>query len=238
MEVGKLTVEFRKDQGKGAARRLRATGKVPGVCYGKGVEPLALALDPKALKRALDPQKRQNTVISMTVTGAGADRVLTVMLKDYQYHAIRHDVEHVDLIAIDPSKDVRVSVPLVLVGKAKGIVDGGQLHTVLRELAIVCRPDLIPAKLEGDVSNLGMGDVLHVSDIKLPEGVKAAVAPTDAVASVVAPHEEKEVKPAEAVAEGAAAPAAGQAAAPAGAAGGDKKAEAKPAAGGKEAAKK
>jgi large subunit ribosomal protein L25 len=81
MDIGKLIVEYRGTTGKNEARRLRATGKVPGICYGRGAEPLPISLDPSALKKSLDPEKRKNTVIRMTVAGApGGARELTVML--------------------------------------------------------------------------------------------------------------------------------------------------------------
>lgn len=191
MEVGKLTVEYRSTTGKNEARRLRAAGKVPGICYGLGGTPMLIALSARDLKKALDPEKRQNTVINVTVTGGDGAKELTVMLKDYQVDAIRRDVRHVDLVVIDVNKEVNVEVPLVLTGKAIGLVDGGQLHTNLRQLLVLCKPADIPAKIEVDISPLKMGDALHVSDVKLPKGVKAATPLTDTIASVVAPKAEK-----------------------------------------------
>ena len=89
MDVGKLSVEVREGSGKGVSRRLRLEGKVPGVVYGKGVEPIMLAVDPKALKKALDPVKKQNTVIELSIAGG---KTLTVMLKDYEFHKIRQEI--------------------------------------------------------------------------------------------------------------------------------------------------
>jgi large subunit ribosomal protein L25 len=204
---------------------------VPGIVYGKGVEPILLAVDPKALKKALDPAKKQNTVIEMAIAGDGAAaKTFTVMLKDYQFDAIRQEIEHVDLLAIDATKEVHVEVPLVLFGKAKGIVDGGQLTVAHRTLAVICKPADIPAKIEADITELGLGDALHVSDLKLPAGVRAALAATEGLASIVAPRAEKTE-----AASAEAAPAEGAAAAPAAAAGGDKKAAAPAAAGDKKA---
>jgi len=202
MEVGKLTVEVRTVQGKNESRRLRAQGKVPGVCYGKGVEPVLLSIDPKQLKKSLDPAKRQNTVIEMTIEGQG--KTLTVMLKDYQYDKIRQEIEHVDLLAIDVNKEVHVEIPLVLTGKPVGVVDGGQLTVAHRQLAVICKPIDIPAKIEADVTGLGLGQALHVSDLKLPAGVRVALASGEGLASVVAPRAEKvEAKAEEAAADAA-----------------------------------
>jgi large subunit ribosomal protein L25 len=220
------------------------TGSVPGICYGAGTEPVPISLSARELKKALDPEKRQNTVIQVTVDGDGGKRQLTVMLKDYQVDAVRRDVQHVDLVVIDVKKDVTVEVPIVLTGKAVGIVDGGQLHTVHRTLAVSCKPADIPVKIEIDISALKLGEALHVKDLKMPKGVKPAVGMGETIASIVAPRAEKsaaeEAAEAAAAAEGAAAaPAAGAAAAPAaGAAAAPAKAgEAKPAKEGKEAKK-
>lgn len=222
MEVGKLNVEVRTQQGKNEARRLRTTGKVPGIVYGKGVEPLLIAVDPKALRKSLDPAKKQNTVIALS----GLSKGFTVMLKDYQFDRLRGDIEHVDLIAIDLGQDVRVKVPLILTGKPKGVVDGGQLTIAHRSLPVICKPNDIPVSIEADITGLGLGEALHVSDLKLPAGVRAGIDAHEGLASIVAPRADKtEAKADEA--EAAAAPAAaGAKAAPAAAAGGDKKAAA------------
>ena len=116
MEVGKLTVTVRHSAGKGAATKLRATGKVPGVCYGASpdgkIEPLAIEVDVKALRAALDPVRKQNTVIDLTIEGNGASRRLHALVKDYQVDTLRRDITHVDLLAIDPNKEVRADVPI------------------------------------------------------------------------------------------------------------------------------
>jgi large subunit ribosomal protein L25 len=127
MEVGKLTVKVRHDIGKGQSRRLRAQGMVPGICYGAGLSgPLAIMLNAKELKASLDPAKGRNTVITVRVEdGGGSKTELTAMLWEYQIDALRRNVTHVDLISIDPEKPIQVEVPLVLVGKAIGTIDGG-----------------------------------------------------------------------------------------------------------------
>lgn len=245
MDFGKLNVEYRSTSGKNETRRLRATGRIPGICYGMGTKPLPITLVPKELKHALDPEKRANTVIHLTVTGAeGGNQELTVMLREYQTNRLRGDVEHVDLVVVDVNKEIVVEVPIVLTGKAVGVSDGGQLHTEHRTLAVSCKPADIPAKLTVDVTALKIGDAIHVGDLKIPAGVTPKLAPTDSVVSVVAPKVEKVVETA-ATAEGAAPAEGAAAAAPAGkdakapaadAKGGAAKAEAKPAA--KEGGKK
>jgi len=239
-EIGKLTVTTRTRTGKGAARQLRSAGLVPGVLYGASkdgrVDPISIVVNVKALKAALDPVRKQNTVIELTIepgadSAGGKSRTLAALLREYQLDQIRREVTHVDLLAIDPDKEIVAEVPLVFIGKHAGIIDGGQLHTVLRELQVRCKPAAIPLKLEVDISPLTIGDVLHVSDIKLPDGVVPVTGLSQAVITCTPPEVDKVVEATPDAAAAAAAPAAG-AAAPA--AGG----KAAPAAGGKAAAGK
>ena len=230
MSVGTLTVSIRNQSGKGPARQLRAKGRVPGVCYGASTDgpiaPLPIEVDVKALRAALDPVRKQNTVIRVSLEESGkAVRELSVLVKEYQVHPTRRDITHVDLLAIDPDKEVTARVPLEFVGKPLGSIDGGVLHTVMRSLDVRCKPADIPVKLTLDVSPLNIGDVLHVSDIQLPDNVHAVTGAREAVISLTPPEKE-------AAAETAAATPEAAAAAPAAAAGKDAKAApaAKPAA--------
>jgi large subunit ribosomal protein L25 len=228
MEVGKLSAEVRKT-GKSNLSRVRAGGKIPAVVYGGGVDPIAIAVDPAQLLKALDPVKKTNTVIELTV---GTEKV-TVMVRDHQKDALRGDLTHADFIRVQLDKDVHAVVPVVLTGKAEGVKLGGIMHQVIHKLEIACTPDKIPTKLEVDVTVLQMNEAFHVSDLKMPPGVKALAAAGQTVCAVTAPKAEKveEVAapvegavagaPAAAGAAGAApgkegaAPAAGAAAAPA-----------------------
>ncbi len=242
--IGQLTVSLRNTTGKGAARQLRTQGKVPGVFYGASTDgpiaPFQIAVDVKALRAALDPVRRQNTVISVTVEDGGqAVRTLSALLKDYQLDPVRRDVTHVDLLAIDPQKEVVATVPLEFSGKPAGTINGGVIHTVLRSMDVRCKPADIPVKLVLDISPLDIGDVLHVSDVQLPAGVIAVTGGRDAVISLQAPEKEEVVAAAAdaaAPADAAAAAAGAKGAAPA-AAGKDAKA-APAAAAAKPAAKK
>jgi large subunit ribosomal protein L25 len=153
--VGKLTVSTRNRTGKGAARQLRTSGSVPGVLYGASadgrVDPVSIVVDVKALRAALDPVRKQNTVIDLTVEGDGGPRRIAALLKEYQVHPLRRDITHVDLLAIDPNKQVVASVPLEFTGKPKGAIDGGQIRIVLRALEVNAKPSDIPVKLTVDV---------------------------------------------------------------------------------------
>lgn len=208
MQVGQLTVDLRTSTGKGPARQLRARGRVPGVFYGATkdgpIAPFQITVDVKSLKASLDPVRRQNTVIQVTVNDDGAAvRQLSALLKDYQIDPLRREITHVDLLAIDPDKEVVTSVPLEFTGKPKGFIDGGQLHTLMRSLHVKAKPSDIPVKLVLDVSGLDIGDVLHVSDITLPAGVTTTTAGREAVISLVAPDRDEPVAAAAATAEAA-----------------------------------
>lgn len=212
-EIGKLTVALRNSSGKGAAIKLRQQGKVPGVCYGASpsgrIEPLSIVVDVKALKAALDPVRKQNTVIDLTIEGGDKSQKLHALVKEYQLHPLRREITHVDLLAIDPNKEVNANVPLEFVGKPKGAIDGGQIRIVMRSLEVRAKPSDIPVKLTIDVSPLEIGDVIHVNAITLPSGVEAVTGRDLAVVTCAKPEEEKvEVA---AVAGDAAAPAAGAA---------------------------
>ncbi len=218
-QVGKLTVSFRPNAGKGAATKLRQQGKVPGVCYGASpdgrIDPLPIVVDVKALRAALDPVRKQNTVIDLTIDGVtgGGQRKLHALVKEYQLHPLRREITHVDLLAIDPNKEVRAEVPLDFTGKPKGAIDGGQIRIVLRSLEVRAKPSDIPTKLVVDVSPLEIGDVIHVNAIALPDGVNAVTGRDLAVVTCAKPEEEKvEAAAAAATPEAAAAaPAAGAA---------------------------
>jgi large subunit ribosomal protein L25 len=232
MEVGKLTVQARDKFGKGASRKQRAEGLIPGICYGYNIEsPLAVLLNPRELRASLDPIKKINTVIEVTVQGAKT-ATLNAMIKDSQIHPITQKLEHVDFIAIDTDKTVDVEVPILLTGKSVGVIEGGILNVVLRSIEVRCKPVDIPVEFKLDVTELDIGDNVHVGDMQFPPGVEPITSAKQTVVTCVAPREEEEVKPVE-LAEGeegaeGAAPAEGAAeGGEAKAEGGEKKEEAK-----------
>ena len=219
MDFAKVNVEVRSGTGKGGSRKVRAAGKVPGVVYGLKVEPITVTFNEKELLTSLDKEKRRNTVLELSITGDGKSEKVTAMLREAQINPLSRRLVHVDFLRVDLDTEVHVTVPLVLTGKAIGTTNGGNLHQSLHVIPVAAKPAAIPTKLEVDVTPLEIGDALHVSDLKLGEGVRALLDPRDAIASVVAPKAEKveaEAAPVEGAvpAEGAAgaAPAAGAAA--------------------------
>lgn len=195
MEVGKLTVERRPSLGKGAAHKLRAQGLIPGVCYGATssgpMEPFAITVNVKALKASLDPIRKQNTVINLTVLADGKQQTLSALVKDYQIHATRREITHVDILAIDPTKEVAAEVPVEYTGKPKGLIDGGQLRILMRAIHVKAKPSDIPVKFTVDVSELDIGDVLHISHVVMPAGVHATDGLEQAIVTCAAPTADK-----------------------------------------------
>jgi large subunit ribosomal protein L25 len=240
MDFAKVNVEVRTGIGKGGSRKVRAAGKVPGVVYGRKQEPVAVTFDEKELLTSLDKDKKRNTVLKLALSGNGKSEEVTAMVRDAQVNPLSRRLEHVDFLRVDLNEEVHVTVPLVLTGKAVGTTNGGNLHQSLHFISIAAKPAAIPTKLEADVTALEIGDALHVSDLKLGEGVRALLDSRDAIASVVAPKAEKAEETTAAPVEGAVPAEGAAAAAPAaGAAAAGGKAAAAPAAGGaKEGEKK
>lgn len=215
-----VTAQPRNEHGKGAARRLRKTGIVPAVAYGKDLAATSLQLSPKEILTVLKSERGQNTVLQMKVEG-GKD--MLVMIKSYSYHPVSRSLEHIDFVEVKLDRMVDVEVPLVANGKAVGVAAGGILRQVFRTLPVRCLPDRIPLKLECDVTPLALGEHVATKDIAVPEGVEVRLAPELTIVAVVAPEKDRSEDAAAAPGAAAAAPAAGGKA-PAAAAG-DKKAE-------------
>ena len=214
-----LTAEFRDDQGKGASRRLRHSGRVPAILYGGTREPRALSLDHTKLQLALDNEKFYSSIMRLKV----GEQMQTAILRDVQRHPWKNQVLHVDLQRVYEDQKIRLAVPLHYSGEASapGVkTEGGMMSHLMNELDVECLPKDLPEYLEVDVSGLHLNESLHVADIRLPAGVVAVALEGGKNPSIVAVHamraEEVEV-PVAAAAEGAA-PVAGAAAAPAAAA--------------------
>ena len=166
-----LNVETRVRTGKGGSRKVRQDGLVPAVVYGKGVEALNLRLDPKALQKAVATEAGWNTLL--TLKGDGPFDGLVVILKDMQIDAIRRNPTHVDFLAIDLKKTLAVMVPVQPVGKSQGEIEGGTLQLVRHEVEVYCLPTNIPTSIEIDVTALNIGEVVHIDELSLPEGVES-----------------------------------------------------------------
>jgi large subunit ribosomal protein L25 len=174
---------------KNAARRVRAAGKIPAVLYGAGHEPVAVEVDPKAISRILFSESGHNTIFDLTL-GEQANAA-KAMIVDWQREPINDKLIHIDLKRIALDKALRVSVPIKLVGIAAGVkTQGGILDQVLREVEIECLPADIPSHIDVDITNLGLHQVLRVSELPHSDKIKFFADEDATVAHVVAIREE------------------------------------------------
>lgn len=186
-----INVQGRDDAGKGVARKLRSTRRVPGICYGKSFEtPVNLSVDKLEITKIV----RTSSPTSLFKLASDTKNIngQMVLIKSRQNHPVTNDIIHVDFLAVKMGEKIKVLIPVVLQGKAKGVAEGGILQQPNRKLNVRCLPDNIPTKIEIDVTNLNINDSLHVSDIKLPEGV-TVVGTIDYTLAVVVPPEKEEV---------------------------------------------
>jgi large subunit ribosomal protein L25 len=219
-----LVAEFREMQGKGASRRLRHEGKVPAILYGGHSEARALTLSHQKLLIMLDNERFYSTILSLKV----GDQTQNAILKDVQRHPYKNAIVHIDFQRVEDNQKIRISIPLHFTGAAAspGVKSQGGIVSHMRnEVEVSCLPKDLPEFIEVDLSGLSLNESIHLSQLKLPEGVELlALAKEDsAVVAIHSPRAEEPEPAAAAAAEGAAA------AAPAAAAGGDAAKKAEPA---------
>ena len=184
-----LTATPRPPQGTRPVRRLRNEGKIPGVVYGMGADPIPLSVEWRELRAALVTEQGLNAVIHLEVDG----EQMPTLVKEMQRHPVRRNVLHVDFIRVDLNKPVDVDVPIHLEGEAESVArEGGVVDQTLTSLAIHAKPSDIPAGLTVDITDLEIGGAKHVSDIVLPEGVTTSVDPEETV--VTASYQAVEVE--------------------------------------------
>ncbi len=205
METVEVSVEARPAGNKRDAGRLRRTGKLPGVVYGRGTDGVAMQVDDRELRSRVGALEGSHVLRFKSDAGNLDGRL--VLIKDVQYHPVTHAIAHIDFYEVDVSRKITVMVGLHYVGRPEGVVHGGVLQPIARELEVECLPMDIPAQLEVDVSSLQIGHGLKAGDITLPPNVTNNT-PDLALVSVLAPtviaREEGEAE-AEAAAEEAAA---------------------------------
>jgi large subunit ribosomal protein L25 len=194
-----LNATSRTATGKGVARKLRAAGQVPGVIYGHAREPQPLVLDKREVERLLDRIVAASTVIDLSIDGTSR----RTLIREVQRHPLRPGVEHVDFLELVAGETVTVRVRIAFEGTPVGVrVDGGIFEELLHELEIEADPANIPERIIVDVTGLTVGHSLHVSDLKLPDGVELITDGDVTVCLCSAPRTEDAAAPVAAV-EGA-----------------------------------
>lgn len=191
MQQTQMNIEVRTGTGKGVSRKLRAAGRIPGVVYGRGMEPVPVSLEPKALNAAIAGEGGINNLITLQ-GGAGLDQTV-VIVADMQRNVLKGFVEHVDLHRVNMTEKVRISVPVVLKGTAAGVKEGGLLDFAHHTLHIECLPGDIPEHIEIDITGVKIGHSIHVNEITFPAGVKCVDNPKTPVVGVLGKAKEETV---------------------------------------------
>jgi len=200
MEQRELAVKVRNSTGKGIARRLRQEGLIPAVFYGHKTEPMSLSLNPTELKKIISSGAGRNTLITLKFDGKKEkDRV--ALLKDIQVTPLKRLYLHADLCEVLMDEKITARIPIHFTGKAVGVKEGGIEQHTRRELDIRCLPGNLIDFIEVDVTNLAVGDSLHVKDVKMPEGIEVLDPAGDTVVAILAPVAEKIATPEEAAAQ-------------------------------------
>ena len=187
--MGEVSIDVvaRAEVGKSANRKLRASGRVPGVVYSRNSDPVSVSLDPVQLERKIQSSHAGiNTLFDLEGEDSVAGR--TVMVKELQRDPVRGSVLHADFHEIDMAQRLHISVPIHLDGEAPGVSLGGVIEHTLREIELSCLPGSIPDEVQANISALEVGDSLHVSDLSFPEGVEVLTDEALSVVSVILPR--------------------------------------------------
>jgi len=199
-----LQAEKREVSGKGGARKLRSTGRVPAIIYGNKVpETLHIAIDSKVLIHTVRPHEAHNFIVDLKVD----KKVYPTIIAEVQQDPVTEEPLHVDFYRISMDKPIHTTIPIILSGSSPGVKEGGMLEHTLREINISCLPGNLPDSIEVDVSSLNLDESIHVSDLVVPSGVEFLTEVHDTVVHVRRPRlvTEEEAAAAAAVVEGEAA---------------------------------
>ena len=198
MNTPEITVKRREGTGKGIARRLRRAGVVPAILYG-GTAPETIAVNPRDVLRIIHGREGTTQLLSLKVEGDGGARM--AIIRDMQFDPVTERLLHVDIQEVRADRAITVRVAVHPVGEAIGVKDtNGILNLVMHEVEVSTLPTNIPERIDADVSNLAIGDVLTVRDLRAPEGVRIINDPGQAVATVSPPMAEEVAPTVEAVA--------------------------------------
>ena len=172
MELIDLKAELRQETGKGAARALRNNKRVPGIVYGSKVDPVMLSVETAGFDKIVRDNGIQGVFLNLDIDGEDK-KLRTVMLKEVQMDIFQKEYLHLDFHEIDMENKVTVSIPVQVSGSAKGVVEGGGvLQIIRRELDVLCKPVDVPEFITIDVSDMEIGDAVHVEEINLDKNIE------------------------------------------------------------------
>ncbi|HQB11455.1 MAG TPA: 50S ribosomal protein L25/general stress protein Ctc [Candidatus Omnitrophota bacterium] len=198
METFELQVKPRTVEGSRKARNVRRQELIPAIVYGHGMKPLALEIPEREFLKAIQTKAGENVMISLKVEGVTLQES-TCLIKAMQHDPVTDQISHVDLMMISMTEKITVKVPVVVVhgDEAPGVKEGGALDVVHYEIEVECLPTQIPEKIEIDVKDMKINDVVHVSQLVIAEGVQCLLDPEDVVVAIRPPREEEVAAPAE-----------------------------------------
>jgi large subunit ribosomal protein L25 len=206
----KLHAQKREGNGKEAATRLRNSGRVPAVLYGKGTESMSLSVEAHEARLLFQSISVENTIIGLEIEGES--KPVPTLIREIQAHPYRPVLFHVDFYRIREGEKLELDIPIHVIGVPEGVrTSGGILQQSVHEVQVRCLPTEIPSSIDVDVSGLQVGQTVHVSDLKVGEGVEILVDPEQVVCSVVLPRAEAPAAAAEGAEGEEAAPAEGEA---------------------------
>jgi large subunit ribosomal protein L25 len=190
-----IDIQARTKAGKGVARKLRHAGQTPGVLYGPKAETISLSVNTHEFNKLLNSAGGEPLLFTLNLRNNGDSSSHTALIKDLQLHPVEDKIRHIDFYEVLMDEEVQVEVPITAVGKAKGVeIDMGVLEIIQRTVKISCLPLAIPRDIQINVSDLGLGDAVHVSDITAPEGVRLIDDPETTLMTIVASRAEEEEK--------------------------------------------
>lgn len=193
-QQAKLTAQRRTQVGRNAIKKIKAAGMVPGVIYGSAQEPVNLQINGRELLNVLSHASGENILVELEILDGDEKQNALAMIQEIQHHPLQREILHVDFHAVSANETVSAEVPIETVGEAVGVkVHGGLLEHILRYLEVECLPADLPQVIQVDVSNLDVGQSLHVRELILPPGVEAVTDPEQTVVAVVESRVEEEV---------------------------------------------
>lgn len=191
MEIAKLTAQTREAVGKGQARSLRRDGRIPGILYGSGIDNIKLSVEASELEKMFNSPGYSRGLINLNIQG-GKPYSKTVMVKELQVDPVKAHYLHLDLHEIRMDRKISTMVTINTVGAPKGVEEGGILQIIRRELEVYCLPANIPEQIDIDVSNMEIGDSIHVSEINVEGDVEIPYEVDFTVVTLVSPKMEIE----------------------------------------------
>ncbi len=192
MAQSTLLVNKREGVGKSAARRVRKEGSIPAILYGKETEPIPIAVNLIDFKKALSTEAGENTLLELHIKQNAEEITKLALLRDIQFDYLTSKPIHFDFLEVLMKEKLTVKVPVKILGKAYGVKDEhGILEEILREIEIECLPADIPNSYEVDVTQLGIGDSIHISDLAVSEKITILHDPDETIVTIISPTVEK-----------------------------------------------